>query len=90
MSDDILARAEKALKGVTPGLWGRGLFTRFGTEVLDEEGQCIADVMEFADARFIADAPQLVTDLVAELRELRAEVEWINERYIEATGALGE
>src|SRR5699024_10735561 len=84
MSEDILARAERAMEGVTEGSLYR--YTRdFRGErshsVKSESGMVRAFMgygpdggTAYTDAEFFAAAPALVTDLLAALREALATI----------------
>jgi hypothetical protein len=79
MSDDIIARAEAALEGVTDGPWscyGNMAHEVFQEPTADSEGADVAhSVCHIEDSRFIAAARTLVPALVAELKTARAELE---------------
>jgi hypothetical protein len=82
--EDIVAKAEALMANVTPWAWAWEELN--GTEGLSlgndeafviqaqhmDEWSCTIDVKD-ADAAFIAAAPQLVRDLVAEVKRLRGD-----------------
>ena len=76
-SDDVVSRARAALDGITPGPWVRdNPDDRFSEhdDVFsgDVWSRRVAGLISRrADARFIADAPDLVRDLLAENEQLR-------------------
>ncbi|MFV8317065.1 hypothetical protein [Mycobacterium sp. 23] len=81
MSDDIIARAEAALEGVTDGPWVAEYSGEQGNCVIPHDAQSTREAVctthlyyQVADAEFIAAARQLVPELVAELKTTRAQL----------------
>ncbi len=82
MPDDIIARAEAALEGVTDGPWVAEYSGEQGNCVIPHDAQSTREAVctthlyyQVADAEFIAAARQLVPELVAELKTTRAQLE---------------
>ncbi|MHA7703431.1 hypothetical protein ACX9NE_26940 [Mycobacterium sp. ML4] len=82
MSDDIIARAEAALEGVTDGPWVSEYSGEQGNCVIPHDAQSTREAVctthlyyQAADAAFIAAARSLVPELVAELKTTRAQLE---------------
>lgn len=87
MSDDILERARIAVAGITPGQWqASGVRIRMDgqpyLQIVERAFGGVAyvpysdrrpgeHVASHTDARFIAAAPDLVRDLIAEVERLR-------------------
>ncbi|WP_205879611.1 hypothetical protein [Mycobacterium paragordonae] len=80
MPDDIIARAEAALEGVTDGPWVAEYSGEQGNCVIPHDAQSTREAVctthlyyQVADAEFIAAARTLVPALAAELEAARAE-----------------
>lgn len=87
MPDDIIARAEAALEGVTDGPWVAEYSGEQGNCVIPHDAQSTREAVctthlyyQVADAEFIAAARTLVPALAAELEAARAEVERLRAR----------
>lgn len=95
MSDDVADRAEAALEGTSPEPWhiprsGQGIDSgEYGTVIERGNVECMSycyggsstidgDNLD-ADLRFIAAARSLVPELVAELKTVRAERDWLQQ-----------
>lgn len=82
MTDDILERARLTAAGITEGHWTTGGLTKWPVIVYAPDGYAICDTKVYhgrhpaesaaANARFIAAAPDLVRDLIAEVERLQA------------------
>ena len=86
MSKTIVARAGSLLRAITKGPWELGENWEQGDPgfyVTSSDGLVLApepEILKRADADFIAASPELVTELLAELRRLSAERDELSEQ----------
>lgn len=80
--DDLILKAERVLEGVTDGPWVAEYSGEQGNCVIPHDAQSTREAVctthlyyQVADAEFIAAARQLVPELVAELKNTRAQLE---------------